>query len=83
MLGEFTGHLSKPFPIARMRNGIEHVFALLEEMSEPIGGAHRDARLVIDRVGESIKSALGKMRTICVWEEHRNQKFLDFGRVAA
>lgn len=59
-------------------------FGVIDKVvSEPIGGAHRDARLVIDRVGESIKSALGKMRTISDLKEHRNQKFLDFGRVAA
>lgn len=54
-----------------------------EEVSEPIGGAHRDAKLIINRVGEGIKSALAKMRTISDFKEHRNQKFLDFGRVVA
>ena len=29
VLGEFRYHLAKPLPVARMRDGIEHIFALL------------------------------------------------------
>ena len=57
-------------------------FDIIDEIvEEPIGGAHRDAKQVIKRVGESIKAALAKMQTISDFKAHRNQKFLDFGRV--
>ncbi len=57
-------------------------FGVIDEIvEEPIGGAHRDPKAVIDRVGESIESALVKMRAISDLREHRNQKFLDIGRV--
>lgn len=57
-------------------------FGIIDEVvEEPIGGAHRDAKQVIKRVGESIKAALAKMQTISDFKAHRNGKFLDFGRV--
>ena len=58
-------------------------FGVIDKVvSEPIGGAHRDAKLVINRVGESIKAVLAKMQTVSDLKEHRNQKFLNFGRIA-
>ena len=57
-------------------------FGVIDKVvSEPIGGAHRDAKLVINRVGESIKAVLAKMQTVSDLKEHRNQKFLNFGRI--
>ena len=59
-------------------------FDIIDEIvEEPIGGAHRDAKQVIKRVGESIKAAFAKMQTISDFKAHRNEKFLKFGRVAA
>jgi len=59
-------------------------FGIIDEIvEEPIGGAHRDPKQVIDRVGESIKEALAEMQSISDLREHRNEKFLEFGRVAA
>ena len=59
-------------------------FGVIDEIvEEPIGGAHRDPRQVIDRVGESISVALTEMQTIPDLREHRNDKFLDIGRVAS
>lgn len=56
-------------------------FDIIDEIvEEPIGGAHRDAKQVIKRVGESIKAALAKMQTISDFKAHRNEKFLNFGR---
>ncbi len=56
-------------------------FDIIDEIvEEPIGGAHRDAKQVIKRVGESIKAALAKMQTISDLKAHRNEKFLNFGR---
>ena len=57
-------------------------FGVIDEIvEEPIGGAHRDPKSVIDRVGESLESALAEMQTISDLRDHRNQKFLDIGRV--
>lgn len=57
-------------------------FGVIDEVvEEPIGGAHRDPKSVIDRVGESLESALAEMQTISDLRDHRNQKFLDIGRV--
>ncbi len=57
-------------------------FGVIDEIvEEPIGGAHRDPKSVIDRVGESLESALTEMQTISDLRDHRNQKFLDIGRV--
>ena len=59
-------------------------FGVIDEIvEEPIGGAHRDPKQVIDRVGESISVALTEMQTIPDLREHRNDKFLDIGRVAS
>jgi len=59
-------------------------FGVIDEIvEEPIGGAHRDPKQVIDRVGESIEAALSEMQTISDLREHRNEKFLELGRVAA
>ena len=58
-------------------------FGIIDEIvEEPIGGAHRAPKQVIDRVGESIKAALAEMQTISDLRKHRNEKFLAFGRVA-
>jgi len=58
-------------------------FGVIDEIvEEPIGGAHRDPKQVIDRVGESIEAALSEMQTISDLREHRNEKFLELGRVA-
>ena len=57
-------------------------FGVIDEIvEEPIGGAHRDPKSVIDQVGESLESALAEMQTISDLRDHRNQKFLDIGRV--
>jgi len=57
-------------------------FGVIDEIiEEPIGGAHRDSEQVIKRVGESIKAALVKLQTIPDFKTHRNQKFLEFGRI--
>lgn len=57
-------------------------FGVIDEIvEEPVGGAHRDSQQVIKRVGESIKAALVKLQAIPDFKAHRNQKFLDFGRV--
>ena len=57
-------------------------FGVIDEIvEEPIGGAHRDPKSVIDRVGESIEAALSEMKEISDLRDHRNQKFLDIGRV--
>lgn len=58
-------------------------FGVIDEIvEEPIGGAHRDPKQVIDRVGESISVALTEMQAIPDLREHRNDKFLDIGRIA-
>lgn len=58
-------------------------FCVIDEIvKEPIGGAHRDPKQVISRVGESIKAALAEMQTISDLRSHRNEKFLEIGRIA-
>ncbi len=52
-----------------------------EIIEEPVGGAHRDREFTIKQVGESIKSALAKVKNITDLKEHRNTKFLNFGRI--
>ncbi len=57
-------------------------FKVIDEIiDEPIGGAHRDPKQVIKKVGESIKAALAKMQTIADLKNDRNEKFLNFGRM--
>ncbi|MBE6446927.1 MAG: acetyl-CoA carboxylase carboxyltransferase subunit alpha [Alphaproteobacteria bacterium] len=52
-----------------------------EVIPEPVGGAHRNSEATIKSVGESIKAVLMKAQNITDLKEHRNNKFLNFGRV--
>ncbi len=57
-------------------------FGVIDDIvPEPIGGAHRDSKQIIKQVGESLKMALDQMRGISDYKQHRNEKFLAFGRV--
>ncbi len=57
-------------------------FKIIDEIiSEPIGGAHRDPEFAIKQVGESIKTALINSQCIKDLRAHRNNKFLNFGRI--
>ena len=55
--------------------------AIDEIIEEPIGGAHRDVEATVKQVGEGIKSALLSMQNITDLKSHRNNKFLNFGRI--
>lgn len=58
-------------------------FKVIDEIvEEPIGGAHRNPEQIIKSVGEKIKSALVSLQNVPNLKEHRNNKFLAFGRVA-
>lgn len=54
--------------------------AIDEIVEEPIGGAHRDVEATVKQVGEKIKSALLSLQSIKDLKDHRNNKFLNFGR---
>lgn len=49
---------------------------------EPLGGAHRDPVLAIERLGDAIEDALGDLTGLSPDEirKHRRQKFLQIGR---
>jgi len=60
-------------------------FGIIDEIiKEPLGGAHRDPRLVIKRVGRSLKRNLDMLTSMSVDEllEKRYQKYRNIGRVA-
>ena len=53
-----------------------------EIIPEPLGGAHRDAQLTIQRVGESLWKHLKELLPLSGEElkKHRTEKFLKMGR---
>lgn len=58
-------------------------FGVIDDIvPEPIGGAHRDSKQIISQVGESLRVALDQMRGISDFKQHRNEKFLAFGRIS-
>ncbi|MEX6633626.1 acetyl-CoA carboxylase carboxyltransferase subunit alpha [Hyphococcus lacteus] len=50
---------------------------------EPVGGAHRDARLTIERLGDAVESSLRELEQLSPEElkRQRREKFLAIGRV--
>ncbi|WP_411820689.1 acetyl-CoA carboxylase carboxyltransferase subunit alpha [Hyphococcus formosus] len=50
---------------------------------EPIGGAHRDARLTIERLGDAVETSLRELEQLSPEElkRQRREKFLAIGRV--
>lgn len=50
---------------------------------EPVGGAHRDARLTIERLGDAVESSLRELDQLSPEElkRQRREKFLAIGRV--
>ena len=50
---------------------------------EPVGGAHRDTTLTIERLGDAVESAIQELETMSPEEirKHRREKFLSIGRV--
>ncbi len=58
-------------------------FRIIDEIiKEPIGGAHRAKEIVIDRAGNTIETALGKLssHTADELKKQRREKFLRIGR---
>lgn len=51
-------------------------------IEEPVGGAHRDRAVVMDRAGNAIETALAEMDGMSPEEirHHRREKFLNIGR---
>ena len=51
-------------------------------ISEPVGGAHRDRELTIERLGDAVESAIRELEPLSVEElrKQRREKFLSIGR---
>jgi acetyl-CoA carboxylase carboxyl transferase subunit alpha len=51
-------------------------------VAEPVGGAHRDPELTIERLGDAIESSIGQLETLSPDElrAQRREKFLGIGR---
>lgn len=51
-------------------------------ISEPVGGAHRDAALTVERLGDAVEAAIGELDGMKPEElrAHRRRKFLNIGR---
>jgi acetyl-CoA carboxylase carboxyl transferase subunit alpha len=51
-------------------------------VTEPVGGAHRDPELTIERLGDAIESSIGQLETLSPDElrAQRREKFLGIGR---
>ncbi|MEL7490691.1 MAG: acetyl-CoA carboxylase carboxyltransferase subunit alpha [Pseudomonadota bacterium] len=49
---------------------------------EPVGGAHRDVALTVERLGDAVESAIQELETMSADElrKHRREKFLSIGR---
>ena len=52
---------------------------------EPVGGAHRDPRLAVERLGDAIEAALVELETLSgpAIRAARREKFLKIGRSLA
>ena len=52
-------------------------------ISEPVGGAHRDPALTVERLGDAVEAALHELEHLSPDQAraHRRQKFLNIGRV--
>lgn len=52
-------------------------------VQEPVGGAHRDAALTIERLGDAVEAAIQELETLSPEElrKQRREKFLAIGRV--
>ncbi|WP_425409454.1 acetyl-CoA carboxylase carboxyltransferase subunit alpha [Hyphococcus sp.] len=50
---------------------------------EPVGGAHRDIGLAIERLGDAVESAIGELEVLSPTElkKQRREKFLNIGRI--
>jgi len=58
-------------------------FGVIDQiLKEPVGGAHRDAAMMIASTGEAISQALGELKQMDsdAIRRQRRQKFLDIGR---
>lgn len=52
-------------------------------IQEPVGGAHRDAALTIERLGDAVEAAIQELETLSPDElrKQRREKFLAIGRI--
>jgi len=56
-------------------------FGIIDEViSEPLGGAHRNRWVAIDRVGDALYAQLQLMKNQSQFAAMRRQKFLHMGR---
>jgi len=51
-------------------------------VAEPIGGAHRDPELTIERLGDAVETAIGEVETLSAEDlrARRREKFISIGR---
>ncbi len=52
-------------------------------IAEPVGGAHRDPELTVERLGDAIETAIGELETLSPDElrQKRREKFISIGRI--
>lgn len=57
-------------------------FGVIDEIvNEPVGAAHRNASQMITFLSDSLSKALSKVKNIVDPKKHRNEKFLNMGRI--